>query len=147
LRTRPPNWRPAAIVHDQRGITLIEVLIAALILVIVMFWLTQYYVQGRKHLDYEEHRRKATALAQARLDEVREWSYDSLVGLIDSTSVDSVMTVDGRTYTVRLLLSAGPAPHTTTVSAVVEWEAAVDYDPGNAFTRRDTTTTIIGRSL
>jgi hypothetical protein len=113
----------------------------------VMFWLTQNYVQGRKHLDYEEHRRKATALAQARLDEVRNWPYDSLVSLMDSTSVDSIMSVDGRSYTVRLLLSPGPAPQTTTVSAVVEWEAAVDYDAGNSFTRRDTTTTIIGRSL
>jgi hypothetical protein len=128
-------------------LTLIEVLISAVILIVVMFWLTQYYVQGRKHLDYEEHRRKATALAQARLDEVRGWSYDSLISFMDSTVVDTLMNVDGREYTVSLILSPGPNPHSTVVSAVVEWEAALSYESSNTFPRRDTTTTIIGRPL
>lgn len=142
-----PHADPLAPARNESGLTLLEVLIAAVLLIVVMFWLTQYYVQGRKHLDYEEHRRKATAVAQARLDQVREWSYDYLASLVDSTSLDTTVVVDGRTYDVRLLVSDGPNPHSTVVRAVVEWEAGMAYEPGNAFVRRDTTTTVVGRGL
>jgi Tfp pilus assembly protein PilV len=139
--------RHSGTLRDQRGISLIEVLIAAVVLVIVMFWLTTYYVEGRKHLDYEEHRRKATALAQARLDQARTWSYDALLAGANSQASDTTMTVDGRDYTIKLMVSPGPNPHSSTVKAVVEWEATLSYDSRNPFVRTDTTTTIIGRSL
>ena len=139
--------RSSGTLCDQRGISLIEVLIAAVVLVIVMFWLTIYYVEGRKHLDYEEQRRKATALGQARLDQARTWSYDALIAGMGSSSADTTMTVDGRDYTVKLLVSSGPNSHSSTVKAVVEWEATLSYDARNPFVRSDTTTTIIGRSL
>lgn len=124
---------------------MIEVLIAAVLVIVVMYWLTQYYVMGRKHLDYEEHRRKATAVAQARLDQVRDWPYDYLASLVDSVTVDTTMVVDGRSYDVSLTFSPGPNPHATKVQAVVMWQAGLPYEPGNAFTRRDTTTTLVGR--
>lgn len=143
-----PSWgRNVAGAAGDRGMTLIEVMIAALLLVIVLFWLTQYYVQGRKHLDYEEQRRKATALAQARLDEARTWSYDYLLSLADSVAAETTRVVDGRPYTVGLRVEPGPNPYTSRVEAVVTWEAARNYEAGNAFTRSDTTTTLIARSL
>jgi hypothetical protein len=142
----PPSRRRTAPVRNERGLTILEVLIAAVLLIIVLFWLTQFYVQGRKHIDYEEHRRKATAVAQAGLDGVREWPYDSLMVWVNSgTSLDSTVVMDGRTYDLHLLFAAGPNPNTSEVSAVVAWNAAVPYEPGNAFVRRDTTTTLIGR--
>lgn len=143
----PLRGRNVAGFAGDRGMTLIEVMIAALILVIVLFWLTQYYVQGRKHLDYEEQRRKATALGQARLDQARTWSYDYLRSLADSVAADTAMVVEGRTFTVGLVVGDGPNPYTSQVQAVVTWEAARNYEPGNAFTRSDTTTTLIARSL
>lgn len=143
----PSSRCPGKLLRDERGVSMIEVLIAAVILVIVMFWLTTYYVEGRKHLDYEEHRRKATALGQARLDQARTWPYDVLLGIANSTSSDTTMTVDGRDYMVKLVVSPGPNPHCSTVKAVVQWDATLSYDSRNSFVRSDTTTTIIGRSL
>jgi hypothetical protein len=143
----PPSRSLTAPVRNERGLTILEVLIAAVLLIIVLFWLAQFYVQGRKHIDYEEHRRKATAVAQARLDALREWPYDSLQVWVGAGTLDTTLVMDGRTYDVHLLFAAGPNPHTTEVSAVVEWNAAVPYEPGNTYTRRDTTTTFIGRRL
>jgi hypothetical protein len=130
---------------DDHGLTLIEVMIASLIMIVVLFWLAQYYVSGRRHLDYEEDRRRATALAQARLDEVRRWSYPYLLSHIGAPPHDTTVTVENRSYTVRLVAAAGPNPHTTTVSAIVSWNATLPYAPGNVFTRQDTVTTLIAR--
>jgi hypothetical protein len=135
-------------VRNERGLTILEVLIAAVLLIIVMFWLTQFYVQGRKHIDHEEYRRKATAVAQARLDGVREWPYDSLLVWVNAAApLDSTVVMDGKPYDVQLLFAAGPNPNTTQVKAVVEWDSALPYESGNVYTRRDTTTTFIARRL
>ena len=142
-----PSRSRLSLVGDERGLTILEVLIAAVLLIVVMFWLTQFYVQGRKHLDYEENRRKATAVAQAQLDNVREWPYDSVLSWVDSTSMDTTVVQGGIPYDVKMVFTAGPNPHTTQVSAVVQWEAGVPYEPSNPFTRRDTTTTLIGRRV
>jgi hypothetical protein len=122
-------------------------MIAAVILLVVMFWLTQYYVLGRKHLDYEEQRRKATAVAQGRLDETREWAYSYLKSFVGGAAPDTTFRVDGRDYAVRIEVDPGPNPHTVTVRAIVSWEATLEYDRGNTFSRQDTTTTILGRAL
>jgi hypothetical protein len=122
-------------------------MIAAVIMIVVVFWLAQYYVLGRRHLDYDEDRRKATVLAQARLDEVRRWSFSYLAGHVGGAPHDTVMTVDGKGYQVRLLAGAGPNPNTVTVSAVVTWDATLPYARGNAYTASDTTTTLITRPV
>lgn len=148
MRKRPPSSSLRKRLAAEEGTTLVEVLVAASLLVVVMFWLTQYYVQGRKHFDYEEDRRRATAVAQARLDEVKRWSYDYSVSLVDSTgaaSVDTVLAVDGRDYAVSLFFTPGPNANSATVHAVVDWVATLPYDPDNVFSRSDTVTTVLGR--
>jgi Tfp pilus assembly protein PilV len=145
--THPPCSARPRVFLDTRGLTLLEVMIAALIMIVVMFWLAQYYVLGRRHLDYDEDRRKATVLAQARLDQARRWSYSYLAGWVGGAPHDTVMAVDGKSYTIRLLASAGPNPNTVTVSAVVNWDATLPYARNNAYTASDTTTTLIARPV
>jgi len=122
----------------QQGFTLLEVMIAALILIIVMYGVAQFYTRGRRQIDYEEERRKATAAAQFRLDELKTFSYQ-LLPSYDGT--DTTMVVDGRTYTVGLdVTPEDPNDHATTVVAEVEWDLGLTGD-----TRTLEVTTIIGR--
>ena len=64
----------------------------------------------------EENRRKATAVGQARLDDVRAWAFDYLKELqaaADTTGyiADTTLAVDGRDYLVSLFLRPGPNVH------------------------------------
>ena len=111
--------------EDSRGFTLLEVMIAAVILIIVFYGLTQYYVLGRKQLDFEEQRRRALVVAQARLDEVKRWHYDYVTSL-DGASSDTTITVDGTEFTVDLIVAAQtPTVYSSTVTAHVAWEEQV----------------------
>ncbi len=125
------------------GFSLLEVMVSAVLLVIVFFGLAQFHARGRTQLDYEEDRRKATAVAQACLDGIRrDYRYDQLPAL-DAT-VQSLV-VDSRTYTVTHGVSAAsPEPQATTVTVVVRWVAKVaDTD----VTRTLSATTILGRGM
>jgi len=114
-------------------------MIAAVILIIVMYGVAQFYTRGRAQIDHEEERRKGTAAAQFRLDELRTFSYALLPGY-DGT--DTTMVIDERTYVVGLDVSPeSPNPHATTVVATVTWD--IRNQPGD--TRSLEVTTIIGR--
>jgi len=119
------------------------VLVAAFLLLIVMFGLMQFYVRGRTQLDYEEDRRKATAVAQARLDVLRRgFTYDLLPPL-NGTTVTT--TSDGRTYTIQHAVTvAAPEPQATTVTLTVSWNARVG---ASTVQRSLVTTTILARGM
>ena len=128
----------------EAGFTLIEVMVAAVILILVMYGLMQFYFRGRKHVDYEEHRRKATATAQARLDQARTWSYSYLEALEAGSGSDTTLNVDGRAYAVSLDVFPGGNEHYKRLRAVVSWDAEIEYG-GASVTRTDTVTTHVGR--
>jgi hypothetical protein len=118
-------------------------MIAAALLLIVFFGLAQIYNRGRVQLDYEEDRRKATAVLQDHLDGIRrDYTYDNLMDL-DGTTV--TYTVDNRTFTVTTNVStASPEAQATTLHATVTWTAMV-Y--GTAVTRVHECTTVLGRGM
>lgn len=73
-------------------------MVASLLLLIVLFGLAQFYTRGRTQVDYEEYRRKATAVSQTRMDALRrDFRYEDLPAL-DET--DTTYVVDGRNYRV-----------------------------------------------
>ncbi len=128
---------------DSRGFTFMEVMVAASLLLVVFFALANVYMYGRRQTVYEEDRRRASAVAEARLEALRrDYVYDSLPGL-DGTTTTSV--VDGRTYTVKLAVTAeSPQPSTTTVTDTVTWNATVGT---TTVPRSLTCTTILARSV
>jgi Tfp pilus assembly protein PilV len=138
---RKPNRRPLAM--DRRGFSLLETLVAAFLLIFVFFGLAQIYYRGRVQLGFEEDRRKATAVAQARLDGIRrDFAYDDLPAL---AGTDTTYTVDNRTYTVSHAVAAEtPEPKATTITLTVTWQAIVR---GNPIDRTLVVTTILGRGL
>ncbi len=126
---------------DEAGVTLIEVLVAAFLLLVVLTSIAQVVLRGRVQIDYEENRRRATAIAQARLDHLRrDYHYDALPHLSDTT-----YTVDGRSFSVSHDVEPGtPETLATSVRVIVRWTERVD---GQAITRGDTTVTILARGL
>lgn len=143
MRGRIPTSGKRNPLGDQRGLTLLEVLIAAILLIIIFFGLAQYYTRGRKHLGYEEDRRKATAVAQDRIDGIRrDYSYDGLMSL-DGT--DTTYVVDQRTYIVsHEVLPNTPEDQSTTLHLTIEWDVRVS---GSVFRRAHDVTTILGRGM
>ena len=130
--------------HSGRaGFTLIEVLVAATLLVIVFFGLADTYSRGRRQLVYEEDRRKATAVLQARMDGIRrDFGYDELPDLADT---DSTFVVEGRDYVVAHQVTPGvPEDQATTITLTVTWMARVE---GANVARTHACTYIIGREM
>jgi prepilin-type N-terminal cleavage/methylation domain-containing protein len=126
---------------NREGFTLLEVLIAAFLLLVVFSGLTQVYVRGRSQVDYEEDRRKATAVLQSQLDAIRQdHAYDELPAL-----TDVAYQVDGRRFVVRHAVQLDtPEPQAATIEMTVTWQAR---KASGVVPRQMTMTSILGRSL
>ena len=128
--------------RGQRGMTLIEVMIAATVLLLLFFGMAQIFSRSRAQLVHDEDKRSAVAVAQARLESLREdYRHVDLPGL---AGADTTYVVDGITYTVAHLVSPDtPEPRATTVTVSVGWSTQVN---GNNVNRSLDCTTILGRS-
>ncbi len=127
----------------EGGFTLIEVMVAVVVLTLAFYGLSQVYARGRRTLRADEGQRVAAAVAQARLEQLRRTVRYSRLPQLDGT--DTTFTVDGVPYTVHHTVRAQtPEPQATTVSVQVTW-------PVNTASRRINRTldvsTIIARSL
>ena len=131
------------ILKTRRGITLVEVMIAAFLLLVTFLGLATTYSRGRVQINLEEDRRKATCVAQARFDGIRrDLTYEDLADL-DSTV--STFIVDGITYQVSHSVAVGtPESQATTLVVTVNWNANIE---GNLVPRSVVSTTILARSL
>jgi prepilin-type N-terminal cleavage/methylation domain-containing protein len=133
--------------RGRDGFTLIEVMVAAFLLLIVLLGVTQLYVRSRTHLDYEEDRRKATAVAELRLDALRrDFRYDDLAGLDGS---DTTYVSDGRNYTISHAIrpyegALDDSIQATLVKLTVSWNAMVQ---GTAVPESLVCTTTLGRGM
>ena len=127
--------------RKDSGFTLIEVMVAAFLLLVVFTGLAQTYARGRRQIGYEEDRRKATAILQARVDCLRrDYSYDTLTSLSDTTYV-----VGNRSYNVSHAISAAdPELNSTTLTIQVAWTANTE---GGSVNRTEDCTTILSRGL
>jgi type II secretory pathway pseudopilin PulG len=125
------------------GFSLLEVMIAAFLLIIVFFGLAQIYTRSRTQIDYEEDRRKATAVAQARLDGIRrDYTFDTISELIGR---DTTIVSDRREYDIsHFIFPHYPDSHAVTCSLIVAWTASV---AGTDVERTLEATTILGRSI
>jgi len=129
--------------HDQTGFTLIEVMVAIIVLTLAFYGLAQVYARGRSTLRVDASRRTAIAVAQARLEQLRrDYRYGDLPGLDGS---DTTFTVGQITYTVHHTIRAQtPEPQATTVTVDVAWQAHTTH--GDVSRSLDVSS-IIGRSL
>lgn len=138
-----PRQRRQRIRHLDGGFSLIEVMVAAFLLLIVFYGISQYYVRGRTQVDYEENRRKATAVAQARLDGIRrDYRYDDLAAL---NGVDTTFVVENKNFRVRHVVTAdAPEAQATTIAITVNWSEKVS---GSIVNRSVQATTFLARGM
>lgn len=125
------------------GFTLIEVLVASVLLLLVFFGLAQVTMRGRGQVDLEEDRRRATAVLQARLDGLRsDYRYDTLPGL-DGT--DTTFAVGNGSFRVSHDVTPGtPEGQATTIALTVTWNARIN---GALVARSVSATTMLGRGM
>jgi prepilin-type N-terminal cleavage/methylation domain-containing protein len=128
--------------RSQSGFTLIEVMVAAMTLLLLFFGMAQIFSKGRGQLVIDEDKRNAVAVAQARLESLREdYRHIDLPGVAAN---DTTYVVGGRNYTVAHAVTAdAPENRATTVTVTVNWNAMVN---GNTIARSLDCTTILGRS-
>jgi Tfp pilus assembly protein PilV len=127
----------------SRGFTFIELLVASFLLLLVFYGLAAVYAKGRRQVDYEEDRRKATAVAQARLDGLRrDYRFDNLLSV---DGVDTTYVVDNRSFFVsHSITDTTPEPQAKTVEVTVTWMAQV---AGAGVARSVVTETVFGRGM
>jgi len=127
----------------QDGFTLVEVMVASVVLLTAFFGIARYAAGSRTQLSLEEGRRHAVAVAQGRLEAIKRGeSFDTLASL---TARDTVYNVDGRLFAVAHAIALNtPEEHAATVGVTVSWSELV----GGAATPRSVgLTTIVSRSL
>lgn len=125
------------------GFTILETMVAAIILLLLFFGLARIHAGGRVQSRMEDHRRQASAVLQTHLETIRrDTTYDNLPSL-DGDETD--YTVDGVTYTISNDITPGtPEAQATTIEVEVSWPEPVG---ASTITRTLTCATILARGL
>jgi Tfp pilus assembly protein PilE len=93
------RWnRLAARLREDRGVGLIELLIALLVLNIGIFATFAAFTSGAVALRHASHVSTATALADKTMEALHDSSYDAIV----NSPATNTTGADGRTYTVQV---------------------------------------------
>jgi len=100
LRWRPgePWSRFAARLREDRGVGLIELLIALLVLNIGIFATFAAFTSGAVALRHASHVSTATALADKTMEALHDSSYNAIA----SSAATNTPGADGRTYTLQV---------------------------------------------
>ena len=129
--------------NGEAGFTLVEVMVAAIVLLLVFYGIAQLAAGSRSQLHLEGDRRHAVSVAQSRIECIRRVeTYDRLPTLADR---DTTYTVEGRPYTVVHTVTAGsPESQATTLTVTVSWNERIG---GSDVPRSVDLTTILGRGI
>lgn len=105
-------------VRDERGFTLIEVMAAATILVVALIPILLMFITSSKSTAKADYHSVGLNLAQARLEELRDVPYASVVSVNDPAII-----VDGKTF-ARTVTVTTPETNLKQVVVVVSWTDA-----------------------
>jgi hypothetical protein len=119
IRWRPAGPRSAAVrPGGTTGSSLLEIIVATLILGLVAINMVTFFAKGRVWFDQEEHKRVATLLAQESLERTVARTYAQIADWSESRRVASIP------YTIAVAVIANsPETDIKTVTAVVTWPA------------------------
>lgn len=116
--THPPRAKDAAEACGQRGVSLIEIMVATVILSFVAIGTAEFFVRGRTGFDQEERKRVGVQLAQEALERTVALPYPQIDAWIEARTVG---TVD---YTIAVTAQTNvPEPDIKTVRCTVTWNA------------------------
>lgn len=114
--SRLPCFRAAG-KPAERGSSLLEVMIAVLIVSIVSVAMSVFFARGRFMFDQEEHKRVGTLIAQQALERAKGMNYADVAAWSDTLIVANI------TYDLAVSVQTGaPAADMKTVRAVTTWQ-------------------------
>lgn len=99
--------------HNHKGFTLVEIMVAMAILTIALLSLASVTVMVIKGNSFSKTMTTATTLARDKLEQLKNTGYDSLAG-----GADTVGSIYTRTWTVT---NNSPAADMKTIEVVVQW--------------------------
>ena len=110
--------------HDQSGFTLIEVMIALVVLAAGLLALATMQIVSIRSNAFSSEMTYATMLAQTRLEQIRNMSYDN-VNAVGQVTLPVDPTTKGIAYRVeRLVQNNTPAEDMKTVTLIIDWLGA-----------------------
>jgi len=92
-----------SVARDQEGFTLIEIVIALLLMTIVFVGVSPLFVYATRYNSMAAIRAGALAMAQRKLEQLRATPFDSCLSSIETLSVGDPAT-GSQTYTVELIV-------------------------------------------
>jgi Tfp pilus assembly protein PilV len=102
----------------ENGSSLIEIVIATLIVGLLAIGIVEFFAKGRVWFDQEEHKRVATLLAQESLERTISKSYATIASWTETRRVGPA------NYTVAVTVQSNiPATNLKTVRSSVTWRA------------------------
>jgi len=100
----------------KKGFTLIEVMVAIVILGIILLALTQGVIIGIRHNAYLEHKKIATELAQNKINELTSLSNSAITNGIENKVISPL------TYTISWTVTSTTAPTGRNIQVTVSWQ-------------------------
>ncbi|MBC8367298.1 prepilin-type N-terminal cleavage/methylation domain-containing protein [bacterium] len=117
-RQSKPSSRWFSGLADQRGASLVEIVVATFILSIVAIGMAEFFAGGRLAFDQEESKRVATLLAQEALERTTALSYVNIASWSETRTIANVDYSIAVTATEDL-----PQPDIITLQCDVTWDA------------------------
>jgi len=120
IKTRKKN-----INTKPSGFTLIEVMIALVILAVGLLALMTMQIVSIRANAFSSEMTYASMLAQSRLEQIRNMSYDSVQTINPDEIVSADATTKGISYTVRRTVATdSPAADMKTITLTVYWKGS-----------------------
>lgn len=84
----------------NKGYSIVEVLVAILILIIGILGILSYFFFSQTNLNLERHRRTALQIAQSRIEYLRTVSYNNLMNYIENGTNVNIDEIVGKRITI-----------------------------------------------
>lgn len=125
------EW-PAESTEDrgERGLNLIEVVVALALLAAVLLSISGMFIQGSQSVDTGRLLTEATSLGNDILEEMDKWGYTQIYTNFGKASTDGAFSVDTKTNTFAQRWQAGIDQHLPNMSA----KATIAVTPMNGST-------------
>ena len=109
---------------NSRGFTLVEALIATVIVSIGFLGLSTLTTSAIRSLSLSNHRTTAATLVQDKLEEIKNDSYIKVTSAKYNTEDYNTMA-EYLPYRRVVTITAGPEPNTITITVTVSWKEVV----------------------
>ncbi|MFL5958643.1 MAG: hypothetical protein ACJ75G_00035 [Gaiellaceae bacterium] len=124
------RWnRLVARLRDDRGIGLIELLIALLVLNVGIFATLAAFTSGAVALRRASHISTAAAIADQKMETYRDMAYGNMT---NGTTTSTTTGADGRSYSVQVVVSGGSSAESTGGSTQVKVVQITVSDPNDS---------------